>query len=104
MKVFILSLAIFSLFSVIYSEELNYRPIIGIYDAPSAFEEYPRGQYTFLSATNVKWLESSGARVVPIHSNGDSDYYDWIFARINGILFPGGGEAFDHDGVPTQFA
>ncbi|KAJ8037019.1 Gamma-glutamyl hydrolase [Holothuria leucospilota] len=46
---------------------------------------------TYLPATYVKFIESAGARVVPIFVNKDDDYYEKLFNSINGVMWPGGG-------------
>lgn len=48
------------------------------------------GQY-YIAASYVKYLESAGARVVPIRLNLTYLEYEELFQSINGILFPGGG-------------
>lgn len=37
----------------------------------------------------------SGSRVVPIHYDADPSYYDYMFSKINGLLFTGGGADFE---------
>jgi gamma-glutamyl hydrolase len=44
-------------------EELNDRPIIGILSQPG--DPAPEG-YSYIAASYVKWVESAGARVIPI--------------------------------------
>ncbi|KFV06368.1 Gamma-glutamyl hydrolase, partial [Pterocles gutturalis] len=46
---------------------------------------------SYIAASYVKFLESAGARVVPIRLNLSDEEYDKIFHSINGVLFPGGG-------------
>jgi len=78
-------------------------PIIGVFTAPSSSEVTD----DFLPASYVSWLESAGARVVPIpsgvrwnksrpewvveesHAWTKKEYRE-IFESINGLLFPGG--------------
>jgi gamma-glutamyl hydrolase len=39
----------------------------------------------------VRWLEASGARVVPVPWNATDAHLDYLLSRLNGVLFPGGG-------------
>lgn len=67
---------------------LNNRPIIGVLDQPSL----SRGNVTIIAASYIKFLESAGARVVPIrYASLDKDGIVSLFNSINGLLFPGGG-------------
>ncbi|KAK7491912.1 hypothetical protein BaRGS_00016931 [Batillaria attramentaria] len=68
---------------------INDRPIIGI----AAQETAPNTTYgdTYIPATYVKYLESAGARVVPVLAGEPESYYNDLFSKINGVLFPGGG-------------
>lgn len=43
-----------------------------------------------LPSSYVKWIESSGAFVLPILLNQDDDYYKKVFNQTNGLLLPGG--------------
>ncbi|XP_070603952.1 gamma-glutamyl hydrolase isoform X2 [Erythrolamprus reginae] len=45
---------------------------------------------SYIAASYVKFIESAGARVVPVRLNRSNEEYDEIFRSINGILFPGG--------------
>ncbi|XP_019383268.1 PREDICTED: gamma-glutamyl hydrolase [Gavialis gangeticus] len=79
--------------SVLYRghlERSNERPIIGILtqECPPSFLKYGS---SYLAASYVKFIESAGARVVPIRLNRSDEEYDRIFQSINGVLFPGGG-------------
>lgn len=56
----------------------NQRPIIGIYtlpdegDEPKSGQPYPpplkAGNYTYIAASYVRYIEMSGAQVVPIYA------------------------------------
>ncbi|KAK3789568.1 hypothetical protein RRG08_016247 [Elysia crispata] len=66
---------------------VNNRPFIGILTQPTSSkygDDYILSNY-------VKYLESAGARVVPIRGKERPEYYRYMFKRINGVLFPGGG-------------
>lgn len=47
-------------------------------------------QTAYIAASYVKFLESAGARVVPVMINQTSEDYIKLFNSINGILYPGG--------------
>jgi gamma-glutamyl hydrolase len=46
---------------------------------------------SYIAASYIKFLESSGARVVPIMNDLNEDETEKLFYSINGALFPGGG-------------
>ncbi|XP_025089656.1 LOW QUALITY PROTEIN: uncharacterized protein LOC112561388 [Pomacea canaliculata] len=66
---------------------LNDRPIIGV-AAQETFSK--RVGDTYIPASYIKYLEQAGARVVPIRAGEQEDYYNNLFSKINGALFPGG--------------
>uniref|UniRef100_A0A3Q3W8L1 folate gamma-glutamyl hydrolase n=1 Tax=Mola mola TaxID=94237 RepID=A0A3Q3W8L1_MOLML len=49
------------------------------------------GRTSYIAASYVKYLESAGARVVPVMINQTEEEYKTLFYAINGILYPGGG-------------
>ncbi|EHB09195.1 Gamma-glutamyl hydrolase, partial [Heterocephalus glaber] len=55
------------------------------------------GKY-YIAASYVKYLESAGARVVPVRPNLTHSEYEELFKSINGILFPGGGADLEKSG------
>ncbi|KAJ3602151.1 hypothetical protein NHX12_029910 [Muraenolepis orangiensis] len=55
---------------------------------------------SYIAACYVKYLESSGARVVPIRLNLLEDEYVRLFKSLNGLLLPGG----DVDLQTSQFS
>ncbi|XP_029979813.1 gamma-glutamyl hydrolase-like isoform X2 [Sphaeramia orbicularis] len=66
----------------------NDRPIIGVL---AQEVKYPTDFRTaYIAASYVKYLESGGARVVPVMINRTVKEYTKLFNSINGILFPGG--------------
>ncbi|KAL6464856.1 hypothetical protein MHYP_G00271730 [Metynnis hypsauchen] len=82
------------------SVHLNYRPVIGVL-AQENLEGDPHAQgSSYIAASYVKYLESAGARVVPIRINGTEEDYTKIFYAINGLLLPGG----DVDLQKSQFS
>lgn len=74
----------------------SYRPIIGILS--QAFRENGKVEATnktYIAASYVKYIESAGARVIPILLHQNDSYHDEIFNGVNGILFPGGSSALN---------
>ncbi|XP_062424193.1 gamma-glutamyl hydrolase isoform X3 [Rhea pennata] len=69
----------------------NERPIIGILSQECHFKKFHQFGSSYIAASYVKFLESAGARVVPIRLNLADEEYDKLFHSINGVLFPGGG-------------
>jgi len=86
-------LVLFSIFSIVFC--LNERPIVGILTQPTdgALANYGS---SYIAASYVKFVESGGARVVPVFHNSTMEELDQIFSQINGILFPGGGSNLDN--------
>ena len=80
----------------------NERPIIGILSQDLSSEDRAsinNSNYTsYIAASYVKFVESGGARVVPILINQPDDYYQMIFSSTNGLLIPGGAQEFDDSG------
>ncbi|XP_028131358.1 gamma-glutamyl hydrolase [Diabrotica virgifera virgifera] len=74
-------------------------PIIGILSQ----ETYIVSKYlperhnysSFIAASYVKFLESAGARVIPVWIGQRKEYYEKVVSYTNGILFPGGGTYFN---------
>ncbi|XP_068566337.1 gamma-glutamyl hydrolase-like [Cebidichthys violaceus] len=66
----------------------NNRPVIGIL-AQEVRSPEPN-QTAYIAASYVKFLESAGARVVPVMINQTPEEYKKLFNSINGILYPGG--------------
>jgi hypothetical protein len=67
-----------------YQSTTPHHQIIGIFAQPSHAGEY-------IAASYIKWLEAAGARAVPIPYNASVPVLDALFARVNGLLLPGGG-------------
>ena len=68
----------------------NDRPIIGVMSQTTHGELAKFGP-SYIAASYIKFLESSGARVVPIMNDLGEDEIVKLFKSINGVLFPGGG-------------
>ncbi|XP_071796479.1 gamma-glutamyl hydrolase-like [Asterias amurensis] len=71
---------------------VNNRPIIGVLSQTTSghFTQFGRA---YIAASYVKYLESAGARVVPILVHQPDEYYKKMFNSLNGVLFPGGGQS-----------
>jgi len=76
------------------SSSTNDRPIIGILSQPTNGENGS----SYIAASYVKFMESGGARVVPILYNYTTQELDHLFDSINGVMFTGGGS----DLIDTQ--
>jgi len=68
----------------------NDRPIIGILTQPSDSSLTKYGS-NYIAASYVKYVESAGARVVPVRHDAPFSVLQQYFNQLNGILFPGGG-------------
>lgn len=73
-----------------YCFAINNRPIIGIISQPTDGLPLSALGRTFVVADYVKWIESSGARVVPVHYDADPAALKVLMTQINGLLFTGG--------------
>lgn len=71
-------------------QHLNYRPIIGILAQENLPEDPSPHGTSYIAASYVKYIESAGARVVPIRINRTEEEYGKLFNSINGLLLPGG--------------
>ena len=84
----------------------NKRPIIGILsqdigsDGVASSAKFNHTSY--IAASYIKWVESGGARAVPILINQSDEYYQMIFNSVNGLLIPGGAVDFDTSGIKFQ--
>jgi gamma-glutamyl hydrolase len=74
---------------------LNNSPIIGVFSQPTSSTEGDcGGNCLYIAASYVKYLEGSGARVVPIDYYATHSELDALLPKLNGVFFPGGGSAF----------
>lgn len=85
--VFVLS----TLFLISQALKINDRPIIGVIAQKKAEPLKGVNGTSYISAAYVKWLESSGARVVPITTDMPKKELKKLFGYINGVVLPGGG-------------
>jgi gamma-glutamyl hydrolase len=80
----------------------NSRPIIGILTMPAS-EAFSRVMGiektgpTIIPASYVRYVESAGARVVPVHYALPQAELRWIFSQINGLLIPGGNTGIESE-------
>ncbi|XP_017567937.1 gamma-glutamyl hydrolase [Pygocentrus nattereri] len=74
----------------------NDSPVIGVL-AQEVSAPTP-GKNAYIAASYVKYLESAGARVVPVMIKKSEEEYIKLFKSINGILFPGGGASIVSSG------
>jgi len=74
---------------------LNNRPVIGILSQGIPHNLDPllppvHNFSSYIAASYVKYLESAGARVVPVIVGRSQEYYEELFLSLNGLLLPGG--------------
>lgn len=72
------------------SKAINKRPIIGIMTQAITDDKQLQYGNSYLAANYVQYLESAGARVVPVLVNQTDQYYTMMYESLNGILFTGG--------------
>lgn len=71
-------------------------PVIGILtEVLRDYKKFGTHHKLHIAASYVKWIESSGAQVVPILLNQNDFYYEQMFKQTNGLLFPGGDNLLD---------
>lgn len=87
-------LFVFSAQSFPVKTSLNSRPIIGILTQPG-----PQSNQQYIAASYVKYLESAGARVVPIFYNQTSETLATLLTSLNGVLFTGGSASLSPTGT-----
>lgn len=77
----------------------NTEPIIGVLSQEISkliASKFPERNYkSYIAASYVKFVESSGGRVVPIWIGQPREYYEDIMTKINGVLLPGGATYFN---------
>jgi gamma-glutamyl hydrolase len=91
----------------------NLRPVIGVFSQqtdtvtssstidPEVKAELEGYRY-LIPASYVSWIEQAGGRVLPILLDQPDAYYDEVFAKTNGILFPGGNQGIDPQDIYTE--
>ncbi|XP_060535921.1 gamma-glutamyl hydrolase-like isoform X2 [Cylas formicarius] len=76
-------------------------PIIGVLSQETYIISglFPNVTYdSYIAASYVKFVESAGARAVPVWIGQDESYYRRVVDYTNGLLFPGGGTYFNETG------
>lgn len=77
----------------------NQRPIIGVFTQSDEDDEPRIGSsatfQTYIAASYIKFIEMSGAQVVPILAYSNQTYIAELLPKLNGVLFPGGGVEFN---------
>ena len=93
--------------------KVNFRPVIGVFSQdtstitgsstidPEVKAELEAYRY-LIPVSYVTWIEQAGGRALPILLNQPPEYYWQIFAKTNGILFPGGNQGIDPDDIYTD--
>ena len=86
--------SLFLLAAVIYcasaQNAVNLEPVIGILAIPSDYSQYAEKSYNYMAASYVKYVESAGARVVPIQWDLPLENLTSIMRKLNGFLLTGG--------------
>ena len=74
--------------------DVNPNPVIGVVSQPisETLKKDPRfdGKETYIMQAYIEWLESAGARVVPLIMTDEQSVTDDKLSKLNGVLFPGG--------------
>ncbi len=84
-----------ALLSIAFAQKINEMPIIGIFAQPSTSSDPDcGGNCQYIAASYVKYIESAGARVVPINYYSSQSDLNTLFNSLNGFFFPGGGSSF----------
>jgi gamma-glutamyl hydrolase len=74
--------------------DVNMAPIIGIVSQPlddsMVNDSRFAGTDSYMMSAYVKFMEASGARVVPLIWNEPDEIWQEKLSKVNGVLFPGG--------------
>ncbi|KAM1902109.1 hypothetical protein EV1_030668 [Malus domestica] len=73
--------------------KINYRPVIGILSHPgdgASGRLSNAATASYIAASYVKFVESAGARVIPLIYNEPPDVLFQKLDLVNGVLFTGG--------------
>ena len=91
----------------------NLRPVIGVFSQetntitdsdtidPTVKAQLSAHRY-MIPASYVNWIGQAGGRVLPILLDQPSEYYEEVFAKVSGILFPGGNQGIDPADIYTE--
>jgi gamma-glutamyl hydrolase len=102
----VLQLSIVCVGVVCQSTKQSVMPVIGVLGLPSPDCDSLFSPSRVAAASNnhsvscftafyVKWLEAAGARVVPVPASLDDHQVEQFYAKLNGLLFTGGGLSLD---------
>jgi len=82
----------FAILATVALAVVQQSPIIGIYTQIDEYDEPSTKDMlsTYISAAYVKYIEMSGAQVVPIFAFSNSSEIEVMLRKVNGILFTGG--------------
>ena len=72
-----------------YVSNLNRSPVVGILTLPMTYGKYDHA-HSYLAQSYVKWIEMSGARVVPIQYDLPAPILLSMLSQCNGFLMTGG--------------
>ena len=86
MKLLLLTLLLIAVLSQTYPKQ---SPVIGIYTQTCDEDDIDHFE-SYISASYIKFIEMSGAQVVPIYSFSSQAQIAALLPKINGVLFPGG--------------
>ena len=64
-------------------------PVIGVVSIPNTFGKHKR-THSYIPESYVKWLQMSGAQVVPLQYDLPPTILKYILRQCNGVLFIGG--------------
>lgn len=68
----------------------TFSPVLGVLAMPE-FKPHPsQPKRSYMAASYVKWLEASGAHVVPLAYDAPHSVTTMLLGKVNGIIFPGG--------------
>ncbi|XP_059282847.1 gamma-glutamyl hydrolase 1-like [Lycium ferocissimum] len=73
--------------------DLNYRPVIGIISHPSdgaSGRIVNSSKVSYIASSYVKFVESGGARVIPLLFEDSPQLLNQKLDLVNGVIFPGG--------------
>ncbi|XP_017098152.2 gamma-glutamyl hydrolase [Drosophila bipectinata] len=76
----------------------NHVPTVGVMCidiATKLQEHFGKNYHSYIAASYVKYLEASGAHIVPVWIGRSRAYYEQIVNQLNGILLPGGAVFID---------
>jgi len=78
-------------------QNVNERPIIGVLSQEideDIMKDLPvdlrNTSTSYIASSYIKWVETGGARAVPVIIGREESYYQALFKQLNGLLLPGG--------------